>query len=335
MDSLLGQVADTVARAHDLESLTRPLLEMLEALTGLDSTYLTRIDTEQGLQHIIFSRNSKRLQIPEGLSVPWDDTLCKRALEEDRPYTDNVAECWGDSDAARALGIRTYLSQPVRETNGRVYGTLCAASDQPVPVAPEVLKVLGLFASLIAFQIERERRMAELERSNAELTQLAQIDALTGIPNRRALLAELARQLARAQREGRPVMVAFIDLDGFKAINDRYGHEVGDRFLRHIAQRLKSGTRAGDFLARYGGDEFVFLASGTTDEELRNRLEALTTGRFEAPGVAFDYGGASVGVVSSNAEDGSLEDLLQRADQVMYEVKRRRREAGQAGRSSA
>lgn len=94
MDTLLTQLSSSVSSARTLEDLTRPMLEMLEAVTGLESTYLTRIDLEQGLQHILYARNARQLQIPEGLAVPWGDTLCKRALDEGRVYTDNVAECW-------------------------------------------------------------------------------------------------------------------------------------------------------------------------------------------------------------------------------------------------
>src|SRR4051794_10571094 len=114
MDPLLLQLSDSVSSARTLEDLTRPMLEMLEAVSGLESTYLTMIDLDKGLQHVLYARNSRQMQIPEGLSVPWDDTLCKRALDEGRSYTGNVAECWGDSDAARDLGIQTYVSMPVR-----------------------------------------------------------------------------------------------------------------------------------------------------------------------------------------------------------------------------
>ncbi|MOA24362.1 putative diguanylate cyclase YeaP [compost metagenome] len=70
------------------------------------------------------------MQIPEGLSVPWEDTLCRRALEESQTFSNDVDLRWGDSDAARALQIQTYLSTPVRLTDGALYGTLCAASSE-------------------------------------------------------------------------------------------------------------------------------------------------------------------------------------------------------------
>ena len=252
MDSLLNQLAASVSNAEDLEGLTRPILQLLETVTGLESTYLTTVDAQRGVQHILYSRNVRELQIPEGLSVPWEDTLCRRALVEDRPYTDDVAGVWGDSNAAKALGIKTYMSHPVRNLDGGLYGTLCAASDVSRPVSPEVLKVLGMFASLISHQVERERLFNNLRKANETLAAEATTDPLTGVGNRRALIAELKRTLARAHRDGDAVRVAFVDLDGFKRINDVYGHEVGDRFLELLASRLVAGTRSGDFVGRYG-----------------------------------------------------------------------------------
>lgn len=331
MDALLSQIARTSAEAEDLETLTRPLLEVLEQVTGLESTYLTMIDETRGVQHILFSRNARQMQIPEGLSVSWGDTLCRRALEENRPYCDDVPAVWGDSEAARALGIKTYLSQPVQQVDGALYGTLCAASDAQIPVPPETRKVLSLFARLISHQVERERMMETLRRSNAELSTQAYADALTGVANRRALTQELTRMLARADREGRTVLVAFIDLDGFKAINDRYGHEVGDRFLVHIASGLQHGIRAGDFLARYGGDEFVVVSPDDDAAVLQQRLSQLTVGRFITQDVTLDYGGGSVGVTASRPGERDAEQLLVRADEAMFAIKQQRRAHKQRG----
>ncbi len=169
MAEALNRLAEAVSDAEDLESLTRPLLELLEDITGLESTYLTTIDIAAGVQQILFSRNSSSMQIPEGLSVPWEDTLCKRALEEGRSFTDDVAACWSESDAARALGIKTYLSQPVRTDGGDLYGTLCGASAAKVGIKPDTVKILGMFAKLIAQQIDRERALQAVRRANEEI----------------------------------------------------------------------------------------------------------------------------------------------------------------------
>lgn len=327
MEPILNQLADTVADARDLEGLTRPLLEVLEAITGMESTYLTMIDERKGVQHILYSRNTKSMQIPEGLSVPWDDTLCKRAMMEGRPYTDDVSTCWGDSEAARALGIRTYLSQPVLNLDGSVYGTLCAASGDRVPVSDGNIRVLGMVARLIAHQVERERQLSSLRKSNEELSSQSLTDPLTGLPNRRALLQELERMLARAARADTRVQVAFIDLDGFKKINDEHGHDIGDRFLIHMAHRLRAGIRVGDFAARLGGDEFVVITPGNEPNELRDRIAHTTVTTFRHAGIVIDYPGASVGVVVSAPGEVQTETLLTRADAAMYAIKKARRAA--------
>ena len=327
MDPQPDRPDDPVGAARTLEELTRPLLATLQAMTGYDSVYLTTIDAAAGLQHILFSNNARDLRIPEGLAVPWADTLCRRALESGEMATSDVASRWPDSQAAAALGIRSYVSAPVN-AGEQFYGTLCAASTRSLPLSDHAQQVLRSFAALIGQQVEREAMLAQLRRANAELSSHALSDPLTGLPTRRALLAELARALARGQREGRAVHVAFVDLDGFKAINDAHGHDAGDVFLAAVAARLAAAMRGGDFLGRYGGDEFVVIAASPEGEgsaPLRERLAAATCGRYDLPGVALDYPGASVGVAS--AAPGEASDVvLARADAAMYAAKRARRQ---------
>ncbi|AMD00612.1 MULTISPECIES: sensor domain-containing diguanylate cyclase [Halomonas] len=329
---LLDQLARAVTDNDDLESLVRPLLELLQAVTELESTYLTTIDPDERFQHIQFAYNPHGLTIPEGLSVPWSDTLCKRALDEGRAYTDTVAECWADSGAARQLGLVTYLSAPVRVGDSELYGTLCGASASRVAVTAEAERLLGLFANLIARQIERDRLLQKLRQENSLFSSYALTDPLTGIPNRRALYHELSRSLANAARYGEALYIAFIDLDGFKAINDQYGHDAGDRFLISMTSVLTKGLRTGDYLARTGGDEFVFFGLGsradTADKDedvLHHRLESLTTGRFDIGYQSIEYPGASVGLIRAGNGERDIDGLLKRADAAMYVVKRARR----------
>ena len=334
MSEILAQLSQSVSAARSVEELTRPLLEMLEAVTGLESTYLTSIDEAQGVQHVLYARNSSTMQIPEGLTVPWHDTLCKRALDEGRTFTDDVAGCWGDSQAARELNIRTYVSTPVRMGDGTLYGTLCAASASSHVLRPEGERILTLFAYLIGQQVEREQLIQKLLSANQQLATVAATDPLTGLPNRRALVEALERMFAHGLRQQMGVQIAFIDLDGFKAINDTHGHEVGDQLLMAIAQRLQGLLRAEDMAARLGGDEFVVAslsahtgqAAEAAQEALAQRIAQATQGHFDLPGATLDYTGPSVGVVTIAPDrNHRVEDALRLADQTMYRVKLARR----------
>ena len=117
-DLILARVSETLATEQSLESLVRQLLEMLEIVTDMESTYLTKVDITARLQHILYARNSKQMTIPEGLSVPWDETLCKRALDSDTLFSNDVPERWPECEAAKALGITTYMSIPVHLADG-------------------------------------------------------------------------------------------------------------------------------------------------------------------------------------------------------------------------
>lgn len=333
MELILERLSASVATAESLEQLTRPLLEMLELITGLESLYLTSIDEEAGLQSVDFVRNAGELVIPEGLSVPWSDTLCKRCLEEGRRYTSNASEIWGDSQAARALGIETYASAPIRASDGEIIGTLCGASKRSQPLGPQAFSALNIFSKLIGHHIERERLLEELRRSNEYLANFALTDALTGLPNRRALHGELGRLLARATRDESHVIVGIIDLDDFKRINDAYGHVVGDQFLSECSKRLSGIVRDTDMLARVGGDEFALVAPAPASatqahslaDQLQKRALAATRGVYTLAGVTIDYAGVSAGVVA--VRPVPVEQALELADAAMYREKRQRKQS--------
>ncbi len=164
------------------------------------------------------------------------------------------------------------------------------------------------------------------ERVSAEdrLRQLALHDALTGLPNRRMLDDRLQIALAQTQRAKHKVGVAMVDLDGFKPINDRYGHAVGDSVLQAVAQRLAACARAGDTVARLGGDEFVCVFCDLDD---RAELDALGARLLDALGQPLALGevsvplSASIGVALAPDDATSVEPLLRAADRAMYVAK--------------
>jgi diguanylate cyclase len=316
----------------ELEGYARPLLEALREASGYDSTYLTLIEGPPVMQHVLFACNGRAMQIPEGFDVPWGQSVCKRALAEGLQVCEQVQQRWPDVRAASELGIVSYASEPLRASDGTVLGTLCAAAGFAQPLSPQAARMIGLFAGLIAERLEREQRIALDRRAQVELAQQAFLDPLTGLANRRQLHLLLGRMWERWRRQQGTLAVAYLDCDGFKAINDDYGHTTGDAFLIALAQRLQAAVRPGDLVARVGGDEFaiatLFAAdAGIDPATYADRLAAATVSHYALPGGAFDYAGVSVGLAVAAADDAGPEALLSRADAAMYASKRARRAA--------
>ncbi len=157
-----------------------------------------------------------------------------------------------------------------------------------------------------------------------QLLHIATHDTLTGLANRRMLTERLSHALARAERTGEAVAVLFIDLDGFKSVNDRHGHGAGDEVLRDVATRLRRIARATDFVARLGGDEFVILLDTDVHPGSPSMLAERVFDALSAP-CRFTGGeapiGASIGVAMHPPLSNLAADLIRRADAAMYEAK--------------
>jgi len=166
--------------------------------------------------------------------------------------------------------------------------------------------------------------ISEREAAEKRMRQLAHYDALTNLPNRTLLFDRLKQAMHVATRGSRQLAVVFMDLDGFKPINDHYGHAAGDSVLQAVADRLNVGLRAADTVARFGGDEFVVLASGLRNTEDAMKLAEKVHELFKAP---FDIQGkkitlsASVGITLYPADGADAEGLLRHADAAMYAAK--------------
>ncbi|GAA4424926.1 GGDEF domain-containing protein [Acidovorax lacteus] len=190
----------------------------------------------------------------------------------------------------------------------------------PVQSAAFLLGLTGLVVLTVGYVLMSK------ERVDADHVQEALIDALTGVPNRKALLEQLHRTLAQAAREQRPVAVLMLDIDRFKRVNDTWGHVAGDAVLAAVAQCLKGGLRAQDFLGRYGGEEFLVVLPGTGEvgaatlaEHLRTRVERLVV-PWEPEDIRVTI---SIGVhVMPLATPSEMQALIDAADHAMYTAKR-------------
>lgn len=181
--------------------------------------------------------------------------------------------------------------------------------------------LLGYYGSAMRMRLYRINWA--LGRAKQDAEQLAASDALTGAMSRGAVLPLIERAVKRAARTGTPACVAMLDLDWFKSINDRFGHQAGDQVLRRVVERVRSCLRSSDVIGRYGGEEFVLLLQGADASGAAGLVERIR-GVVSAPG--WDDIGAglevsmSCGLTSVRPGD-TLNTVLQRADQALYAAK--------------
>ena len=183
-------------------------------------------------------------------------------------------------------------------------------------------------AGMIFLLLENHKILLDLHHSERHNRQMAHHDLLTGLPNRalnQKLFSELlAGPWPQAGSSGSKLTVFCLDLDGFKAVNDRFGHAAGDAVLVAVADRLRASVRDADFVCRIGGDEFVILLPDITDGEaaaVARRIISRVSEPFEfAPTARV---GASIGLASAPRDGVTADELLSAADRAMYEAKRR------------
>mgnify|MGYP002620637483 FL=1 len=165
--------------------------------------------------------------------------------------------------------------------------------------------------------------LSRIKKSELELDHVAHHDELTGLPNRRLLISHLDRAL-KATRQKATGAVLFIDLDRFKLVNDSLGHGAGDELLRLVTQRLRASLRTADFLARFGGDEFIVILEQTSPDGARTVAQHVIdrlTEPFLLPAGGEIYIGASIGISFFPEDSSRAEELLQHADAALYQAK--------------
>jgi diguanylate cyclase (GGDEF)-like protein/PAS domain S-box-containing protein len=200
-----------------------------------------------------------------------------------------------------------------RRKDGTEYAELLTISTVRNGVG-EVIQHVALFSDITT-----------LKQYQVELEQIAHFDVLTGLPNRLLLADRLQQAMAQAARSGHKVMVAFLDLDGFKLVNDQHGHDVGDKLLVALGRRLSEHLREGDTLARLGGDEFVAILIDAGDHasmmHLVSRLITAAAEPFQLDALNV-HTSASVGITSyPQSVELDADQLLRQADQAMYQAK--------------
>ena len=266
------------------------------------------------LPELVSGENFRMLS---ALKIRVGEGLCGWVAANCKPIVNGNPEVEAGyvADPSKAAGLQSALVVPLEGLNG-VVGVLAMYQTSRDAFRPDHLRILLAVASKVALSVENALKYQQAESS-------ATTDYLTGLPNARSLFVHLAQEVARCRRMKTTLAVLVCDIDGFKQINDSFGHLEGDKLLREFTTRLKDVCRGYDYVARMGGDEFVITAPGLTPEAAKEKAERLNLAAIESGRhvCGRDLITLSVGMAFCPEDGTDVERLLAEADRRMYSMK--------------
>jgi diguanylate cyclase (GGDEF)-like protein len=299
----LGEIGATI----DLDAVLTRTLEAAGAITGVDAGLIRLPGPPEGGEPLFATLGMTTDEAARQPVAGPPDGQPARAVRIGYTYTHD--EIRDESDL-----IRGGVSIPLRDSEGEPIGTLAAFWRAEAREATDAeLDALEELAARAGPAIENARRFREAR-------QLADLDALTSLHNRRYFHETLVRECARAHRYARELGLVVFDIDDFKAINDRIGHLAGDSVLAAVAERLRSVVRSADIACRVGGDEFAVILpeSNLSDaEQLYRRVQFAVSAR---PIGAFERLHLSAGLAQLRSDDDAVA-FFERADEALYQAK--------------
>jgi len=267
------------------------------------------------LPELVSGENFRALS---ALKIRVGEGLCGWVAENSRPIVNGnpqVEAGYSSDPVKHTTLLQSALVVPLEGLNG-VVGVLAMYQTNRDAFTPDHLRILLAVASKVALSVENALKYQQAESS-------ATTDYLTGLPNARSLFVHLAQEVARCRRMKSSLAVLLCDIDGFKQINDSFGHLEGDKLLREFTTRLKDVCRGYDYVARMGGDEFVITAPGLTPEAAKEKAERLNQAAIESGRhvCGRDLITLSVGMAFCPEDGYDVERLLAEADRRMYSMK--------------
>ncbi|HKV43796.1 MAG TPA: GGDEF domain-containing protein [bacterium] len=294
-----------------------------------------------GLAGILLQAFLEITGLPKGAAY-----LCEDSREEGRPHTLIAADGFDWENGGVSPAHLPLPAAPAGAGGGEVIVQPCASPDgQPDEVMACVplvhadrvrMWICGMARPPLALPDAVRRRLhrlaiqgvsaLEAARLHEKVRELAATDSLTGLANRRSFFDRITAEMARGHRLGRSLSVALVDLNGFKAINDSYGHDVGDAALVRVTQVLVAGMRGSDLVARFGGDEFVLLFPETAAADVARILTRMGTMKTSISAAGGDelHLTLSWGIAGWPEDGATPEELLRTADRRLYEMKKHR-----------
>ena len=298
------------------EARIRAMLTMAADVLDMDLVVLGEFDDQYTARYVF-----DRLGIfPEGTVMTIEAVLCQdvhRARQAMHVPDLRQHDAYAGHPTVTQMGLLNYSGLPVTAGNETGWVLAFLRRQAGTAVDPVDIAYMELIADWLGNALTQSAQHALLQR-------MALTDVLTGLPNRRAAEERLHTEKARAPRDRCGFALALVDIDHFKSINDRYGHAVGDEVLKATAQRFEQGLRDGDWVARWGGEEFLFVLHGCTAEDAGSIIERMaglcraTPIRTSIGDIALSF---SAGVAAFGADDTDTATLIEDIDQALYRAK--------------
>jgi diguanylate cyclase (GGDEF)-like protein len=313
---------------ENAETAAKSVLQLLHDRIGLGLWMVTRT---LGDSWIVLNIQDEIYNIQEGAVFNWSDSFCCRMIKGVGPRiapNSSQIPAYLAAPIAQQVSIGAYVGVPLMQTNGVLFGTLCAIDPQPQPEGiVQELPLVELCARLLMTILESDMQKMTAQRRAERAEQESLIDSLTQLYNRRAWDKLLMQEEIRCARFGHPAAVFVIDLDELKVVNDAQGHSAGDKLIQKTADILRHVVREQDIIARIGGDEFVVMILETDElaaEEVFRRLEE---------NFAKDQVRASIGYDIRHPTHGIIH-AWNHADRKMYANKLKRKQQLQPNSAS-
>lgn len=295
------------------------MLELFADLTDMPVAVVFKQRTEG--YEIFLSSETEGNPFERGDIVRFGtDFFVERILAEGK-MTEIKADDSCESSIEANRGMKVCLGGPLRWPDGEVFGVLCAMTPETISFSDNHVRLMGMIQSLGEKDLGIIHKNLELEEKDSQFGELAERDSLTKLYNHNTIYEFLFVEIENAVRNGKQLTIGMVDVDGFKEINNLFGHKAGDIVLRDVADIMKSRFRGSDIIGRYGGDEFLAIFTNTSMENAFNVAERLRKEVETFEGSGFEVT-ISIGLTSLEGKC-TPDELVQKAEEALMKAKQR------------
>lgn len=322
-----------ITNSHSIgfEAQIKQLLQMGRERFNLDIGILSKIDCDNyTVKHCVVPQD---VELCSGVEFDFNTTYCHITCTANGPTAlEHIGkhDQYASHPAYESFGLESYIGMPIR-LHGKLYGTLNFSSPTPYDRKFKAVDIdaLQLMTSWVEVELIRRKQEQRLKELNAILEKKAYEDSLTSIPNRRAAFKHINTDINRISREKNQAVLAILDIDLFKNINDNFGHQVGDEVLIQVAQSIENDKRDYDFLARFGGEEFLMWLPNVDIEKavkvcerIKAHIQNLSTDTKRVTiSIGLTHFVASEAYQKKSKAKAKIDELISEADTALYQAK--------------